>query len=95
MTHPLFGFAADFSFRAYMGLGMTVPATLCVALNHTRMAVDRFRWRLWFTMAGFTVPLWLSIWFAPPAFFERVVAALFTARVPAPLIPENWTAHPE
>ncbi|MFD8635939.1 hypothetical protein [Streptomyces sp. NPDC059533] len=74
---------------------MTMPVTLCAALNRTRMPIERFRWRLWFTMAGFTVPLWLSIRFAPPAFFECVVAALFTARMPAPLVPENWTAEPQ
>ncbi|MFF4012070.1 hypothetical protein [Streptomyces sp. NPDC001717] len=104
LAYPLFGFAADFSFWAYMGTGMVVLATLggltmlvtlSAALNHTRMPVEKFRWRLWFTMAGFTVPLWLTIWFAPLAFFECVVAALFTTRMPAPLIPENWTARPQ
>uniref|UniRef100_A0AAU2JGZ5 Uncharacterized protein n=1 Tax=Streptomyces sp. NBC_00049 TaxID=2903617 RepID=A0AAU2JGZ5_9ACTN len=40
------------------------------------------------------MPLWLTILFAPLAFLECLVVALFVMLAPTPLIPENWASAP-
>ncbi|MGW0771990.1 hypothetical protein [Streptomyces sp. NPDC002676] len=85
-----------------LGFGMlaiigtpTLLLALLAGLNHRQMDVTTFRTALAFPMALFALPL-AGASAAEPLVFQLLCQIAFAAYLmPAPLVPENWTARPQ
>ncbi|MGW0878332.1 hypothetical protein [Streptomyces sp. NPDC002671] len=85
-----------------LGFGMlaiigtpTLLLALLAGLAHTQMDVTRFRIALAFPMALFALPL-VGASTAEPLLLQLLSQIAFAAYLmPAPLVPENWTAQPQ
>ncbi|WP_327231439.1 hypothetical protein [Streptomyces murinus] len=72
----------------------TLLLAILAGVCHTRMDVTTFRAALAFPMMFFAWPLIAATWASPLVFQVLCQIAFAAYLMPAPLVPENWTAKP-